>query len=99
MKEKASLRQENWYLQEWLAAINDKMTEIKNLEDKVMSVKDAEDNNNLETTKSLTNDLIFYHSFLTDKVSTFLNYSVESEELLASFESVQDSDFDLLDLS
>ena len=74
------------------------MTEIKNLENKVMLVEDEENNNNPETTKSLINDLIFYHFVLTDKVSTPSNHLVEFNKLLASFESVQDSDFDLLAL-
>ena len=72
------------------------MTEIKNLKGEVMSVKDAEDNNNPETTNFPTNDLTFYYFFLTDKVSTFPNHPVESDELLASFESIQDSNFNLL---
>ena len=72
------------------------MTEIKDLENKVITVKDAVDNNDQETTKSPTQDLIFYHSVLTDKIFTPLNHPVESDKLLASFESVQDSDFDLL---
>ena len=37
------------------------MTEIEDLEDKVISVEDAEDNNNLETTESSINNLTFYY--------------------------------------
>ena len=87
-------------MQERLAAINDRMTGIKNLENKVITVEDAVENNNKqEITESLTQDLTFYHLILTDKISTSLNHLVESDELLASFESVQDSDFDLLALA
>ena len=75
------------------------MTKIKDLKDKVMTVKDAVDNNKQETTESPTQDLIFYHSVLIDKISTPLNHPVESDKLLASFKSVQDSDFDLLALA
>ena len=99
LKKKATLRQENQYLQEQLAAIDDRMTEIEDLEDEVMLVEDAVDNNKQETTESPTQDLIFYHSVLSDKISTPLNHLMESDELLASFESVQDSDFDLLALA
>ena len=73
------------------------MTEIENLEDKVMSIKDGVDNNNQETTKSPIHNLTFYHSVPTDEVSTLLNHPVESNELLASFKSiVQESNFYLL---
>ena len=72
------------------------MTEIKDLEDKVMSVKDIENNNNSKTIESPTNNLTFYYSILTVKVSTLSNHSVESDKLLASLESVQNSNFDLL---
>ena len=99
MKEKATFQQESQYLQKRLAAINDRMTEIKDLKDEVISVKDAIDNNNQETTESLTNNLTFYHSVLTDKVSTSSNHPMEFNKLLTSFESIQDSDFDLLTLS
>ena len=83
-------------MQEWLAAIDDRMTEIENLEGKVMIVKDAVDNNNQEITKSPTQDLTFYHLVLTSEIFSPLNHPVESDKLLASFESVQDSDFNLL---
>ena len=99
MKEKAFFHQESRHLQEKLAAINDKMTEIKDLEDKVMLIEDAENKNNPETTESPTNNLTFYHFVLTDKISTPPNYPVESNELLVSFESIQDYNFDLLALS
>ena len=76
------------------------MTEIENLKDKVMSVEDAIDNNNQETTESPINDLTFYHSVLIDEVFTPLDHLVESDKLFASFKSVvQDFDFDLLVLS
>ena len=61
-----------------------------------MTVEDAIDNNDQETTESPTQDLTFYYLVLIDKISTSLNHPVESDELLASFKSVQDSDFDLL---
>ena len=77
-------------------AIDDKMTEIEDLEDKVMTVEDAVDNNDQEIPKSPTQDLTFYHLVLTHEISTLLNHSVESNKLLASFESVQDFDFNLL---
>ena len=51
----------------------------------MMSVKDAVDNNNQETTESPTNNFIFYYSILTDKASTPPNYSVKSNKLLAFF--------------
>ena len=60
------------------------MTEIEDLEDIMMSVKDAVDNNK-ETTKSPTNNLTFYDFVLTDKVSTPPNYPIKSDKLLVSF--------------
>ena len=72
------------------------MSEIKDLKDKVITVEDAVDNNKQETTESPTQDLTFYHLVLTDKISTPPNHPVESDKLLTSFKSVQDSDFDLL---
>ena len=54
LKEKASFRQESQYLREQLAVINNRMTEIEDLEDEVMTVEDAVDNNNQETTESPT---------------------------------------------
>ena len=76
------------------------MTEIEDLENKVMLVKDAVNNNNQKTTKFPTNNLTFYHSVLTDDASTPPNHPMESDKLLAFFESVvQDSDFDLLILT
>ena len=72
------------------------MTEIEDLKDEVMTVEDAVDNNEQEITESPIQDLIFYHSVLSDEISTPLNHPVESDKLLASFESVQNSDFDLL---
>ena len=54
LKEKASFQQESWYLQEQLAAINDKMIEIEDLEDKMILVKHAVDNNNQETIEFFT---------------------------------------------
>ena len=73
------------------------MIEIEDLEDKMISVEDAVDNNNQETTGSPTNDLTFYYSVLIDKVSTSPNHPVESNKLLVFFKSViQDSNFDLL---
>ena len=54
LKKKTSLRQDSRYLREQLATINDRMTDIKNLEDKVMLVKDTVNDNNQETTKSPT---------------------------------------------
>ena len=95
LRKKAFLRQESQYLRERLAAIDDKMTEIEDIKEKVMSIKDVEDYKNQKTSESPTNNLIFYHSVLTDKVSTSLNHLMESDELLASFESVQDFNFDL----
>ena len=72
------------------------MTEIEDLKDEVMTVENAVNNNDQETTESPTQDLTFYYSVLTDKISTPLNHLVKSDELLTSFKSVQDSDFDLL---
>ena len=73
------------------------MTAIEDLENEVILVKDAIDNDNQETTESPTNNLIFYYSVLINEASILLNYLVESDKLLASFKSVvQDSDFDLL---
>ena len=72
------------------------MTEIKDLKNKMMTVKNAIDNNNQETTKFLTQNLTFYHLVPTEEISTFLNYLVEFDKLLAFFESIQDFDFDLL---
>ena len=100
LKEKAFYRQESCQLQKWLSKIDDRMTKIKDLEDKVMSVKDAIDNNNPDTTESPTNDFILYHSVFSNKALTLSNHLAESNELLASFESIiHDSDFDLLGLS
>ena len=99
LKKKATFQQESQYLRERLAAINDKMTEIKDLEDEVMTVEDAVDNNNQETIESPTQNLTFYHSVFTDKISTLLNHPVKSDKLLASFKSVQDFNFDLLALA
>ena len=88
MKEKAFLQQENWHLQEWLAKIDDKITEIEDLEDKVILVEDTMDNNNQETTESPIYDFTFYHSVFTNEASTPSNYPLESDKLLASFESI-----------
>ena len=87
-------------LQKQLSKINDRITEIEDLEDKVMSVKDAVDNNNLETAESPTNNLTFYHFVFSDEALTLPNHLAESDKLFASFEFIiQDSDFDLLGLS
>ena len=75
------------------------MTEIKDLENEMMTIEDAVDNNKQETIESLIQDLTFYHLVFTDGISTSLNYSVESNKLLASFESIQDSNFNLLALA
>ena len=88
LKEKASLQQESRYLQEWLVAIDDKMTEIEDLEDKVISIKDAVDNNNQETIESSTNDFISYYFIFIDEVSTLTNHPVEFDKLLTFFESI-----------
>ena len=64
------------------------MTKTVDLEDKVMLIEDAVDNNNQGTAESPTNDLIFYHFDLSNEVSTLPNHPVESNELLAFFESI-----------
>ena len=76
------------------------MTEIEDLKDKIMLVKDAVDNNNQETTKSPTNDFIFYYFVLTNETSTSLTHFVESVYILTSLMSVvQTFDFNLFALS
>ena len=76
------------------------MTEIKDLEDEVILVKNAIDNNKLEIIKSSTNNIIFYYSVFSDEALTPSNYPVKFDKLFAFFEFVvQDSDFDLLGLS
>ena len=64
------------------------MTEIENLKDKMMLVKNAVNYNNLETTESPTNDFIFYYSVFSDEALTLLNYPAEFDKILASFKSV-----------
>ena len=97
LKKKAFLQQENWQLRERLARIDDKMTEIEDLKNKVMLVKNAVDNNNQKTTESSTNNLTFYHSVLFNEALTTPNHPVKSDKLLGSFKSiVKDFDFDLL---
>ena len=76
------------------------MTKIENLEDKVMSIKDAVDNDNLKIIKFLTNNFTIYYSVFSNKAFTLPNHLVESNKLLVSFESiVQDSDIGLFSLS
>ena len=88
-------------MREWLSKIDDKITEIKNLEDEMMLFKKVMNNDNLEITKSPTNNFTYvYHSIFFNKILTFLIHLAESNKLLVSIKLlVQDSDFDLLDLS
>ena len=75
-------------MQEQLAKIDDRITEIEDLENKVMSVKDVVNNNNQETIEYPTNNYTFYHSVFSDKTPISPNHLVKSNKLLASFESV-----------
>ena len=64
------------------------MTEIENLEDKMILFKKVVNNNNLKTTKSLTSNFTpIYHSILSNKTFTFSTHLAESDKLLAFFES------------
>ena len=76
------------------------MTKIKNLKDEMMLFEKVMDNNNLETTKSLTHNFTsVYYFIFSDKTTTPLIYPIESNKLLVFFKFiVQDSDFDLLGL-
>ena len=68
--------------------IDNRMTKIEDLEDKVMSVKDAVNNNNQKTIEFFTIDHIFYQSVFTNEVFTLSNHLMESDKLLAFFKSV-----------
>ena len=58
------------------------MTEIENLEDKIVLVEDAVDNDNQETIESPTNNFIFYYSVFSNEALIPLNHPVESNKLL-----------------
>ena len=58
------------------------MTEIEDLKDKMMSVKDIVDNNNQETIESPTNNFIFCYFVLTNEASTPPNHPVEATNYL-----------------
>ena len=50
------------------------MTEIEDLEDKVILVEDAVDNNNQKTTEFPINNFIFYYSVFFNDAPTFSNH-------------------------
>ena len=83
-KEKTFLWQKSYQLQEWLSKIDDRMTEIENLKDEIMSFKEMIDDNNLEITKSFTNNFILVYYFIfSDETFTSLIYPTKSNKLLA----------------
>ena len=89
LKKKAFFWQESCQLQDWLLKINDKMTNIKNLKDEIMSFQKVIDNDNLEAIKSSTNNLtLSYYFIFFDENLTLPNHLVESNKLLAFFKSI-----------
>ena len=77
------------------------MTEIKNIEEKIILFEEVVNNDHPKTIESLTNNFTpIYHSILSSKTLTLSTHPTEFNKLLVSIKLlIQDSDFDLLGLS